>query len=375
MPKTNKIPVASKPNRYFSPALAAAFVVIVVIFILASVGVDLLVKYRAQKAITTTTPPVPTTSQTSKEAASDLSAMASDIDLRLAAQATFKGSGFQPVSDLGQIDGVRHRVVSYQVGDLTEYAYLTLPVAPQPLAGYPIIIICHGYVKPDRFKTFGNSYLPDMEFYSRHGYVAIRPDFRGNGSSQGSPEGAYYSMAYNIDLMELIASIKKANYIDPSNINIWGHSMGGYLALRAAVLSPDIRTAIILAGAVGTVNDLYNDYFAPSDRLNPVALELRNKAIHDHGSPVDNPSYWFNTSPLNFLDKTSALIQIHVGAKDAVVPSHFSKDLDEELNKNQKSHEYYVYNDGDHGLVAQRDQIWQRSLALLNKPTFTNQPE
>jgi dipeptidyl aminopeptidase/acylaminoacyl peptidase len=294
------------------------------------------------------------------------------LDLREAAKATYASSPISILNNLGISDDVNHQIVRFKVvkDSLNEYGLMTLPAAPPPEEGYPVLILCHGYYNPLYYPT-EKAYLGDMEFYSQNGFAVIKPDFRGQGLSlaEGRPEGAYYSMAYNTDVMSLISAIKQTSYLNKSNINIWGHSMGAYIALRAAVLSNDIKTATLLSGPVGNIQDMYTSYVAISDANNSVAASIRADQLARHGTPVSNPSYWDNASPLSFLDHTKAFIQIHVGTADQLVPPRFSADLDNALNRAHKAHEYFIYPDGQHGLISQRDVIWQRSLDRIRSKT------
>ncbi|MDB5161241.1 MAG: putative peptidase [Candidatus Saccharibacteria bacterium] len=291
-----------------------------------------------------------------------------DLNLRVARQAEFTSEPIKQVSDQGVIRGARHIIFKFGVphDNLTESGLMTLPSTPPPAGGYPVLILLHGYANPWSYST-EKSYLPDMEFYSRNGIAVLKPDLRGQGLSipDGQPEGAYYSMAYNTDTLSLVAAAQKTDYLNGKKISVWGHSMGAYIALRAAVVSDDIVNAILLAGPVGYIQDMFTAYVAISDTQNATAANIRLDQLDKHGTPITNPEYWNDTSPLNFLSGTKAHIQIHVGTADQIVPPRFSADLNEALNNANKPHEYYVYTGAGHGLVAQRSLIWQRSLALL----------
>lgn len=290
------------------------------------------------------------------------------LDLQIAGQYRFDSDTIKKVKDLGVENGVAKSVVSFKVptDNLTEYALMTTPAAPKPSGGYPVIILCHGYATPKVYSTY-YYYLSDMEEYSRDGFVVIKPDFRGQGLSlhAGSAEGAYYSMGYNTDVMSLIAAVKKTDYLDKSNINFWGHSMGAYIALRAAVLSPDIKNVILLSGPVGRINDMYKSYVAISDVNNPVAENIRRAVLLRYGTPLTNPKFWSATSPLSYLDHLKSYVQIHVGTADGIVPPRFSADLDKALSEAHKPHGYFAYKGAYHGLVNQRPQIYLRSLEIL----------
>ncbi len=300
----------------------------------------------------------------------DKSGYYKSLDLGLARQATYTNKPITVVKDLGVLNNVRESVVSFGVpkDGLNEYGLMTLPLQKLPAGKkYPVIVLCHGYVTPQAYSTL-NDYTTDMDFYSQHGFAVIKPDYRGNGLSltDGTPDGAYYSMSYNTDVMSLIAAIKQTSFLDDKNISIWGHSMGGYIALRAAVISPDIKNVILLSAPVGTAEDMYGSYMPVSDANNPTALEIRNNELTAHGTPLSDPTYWNSASPLNYLKDTKAYIQIHVGSNDQIVPPQFSIDLSDKLTSLKKPHQYFVYAGADHGLVTQREAIWQRSLEVLN---------
>ena len=43
------------------------------------------------------------------------------------------------------------------------------------------------------------------------GYVVLKPDYRGHGSSEGDAVGGYGSNAYTIDVLNALSSIKRFN--------------------------------------------------------------------------------------------------------------------------------------------------------------------
>lgn len=290
------------------------------------------------------------------------------LDLRIAANNKYPSDALSMVKDLGAIDGLKSQIISFNVPDdgLTEYGLMMLPPGKKPPQGYPTIILCHGYTSPRLYSTL-ISYRADMEFYAQHGFAVVKPDYRGQGysSNEGSADSAYYSMKYNTDVMSLISALKKTNYIDRNNLNLWGHSMGAYISLRAAVLSPDIKNLILLSGPVSSLNKMYLSYIPPSDENNLEALKTRQQVFAKYGTPADNSGFWISASPISFVDKIKAHIQIHAGSLDQIVPPEFSADLDSALTKDKIKHDYYIYADGQHDLIAERTIIWARSLQVL----------
>ncbi len=290
------------------------------------------------------------------------------LDLREAAKVTYQSPAISTVKYLANANGISRQIISFKVPEdnLTEYGLMSLPTTPMPAIGYPLVILCHAYYNPANYKT-EKGYNSDMDFYTKHGFAVIKPDYRGQGLSrkQGQPESAYYSMAYNIDIMSLISAAKATAYLNKNAINLWGHSMGAYIALRATVISPDVKSVVLLSGPVGRFDEMYKDYSAPSDRANFVAAKIRTAMLIRHGTPLTNTSYWGHVSPINFISSSNARFQIHVGTADKVVPPKFSAELDQALTNLGKIHQYYVYDKANHSLAKQRSQIWDRSLEVL----------
>jgi dipeptidyl aminopeptidase/acylaminoacyl peptidase len=293
------------------------------------------------------------------------------LDLKLASKASFPSGPIAVTKDLGYIDELHEQIFQFSVPDdsLTEYGLMLTPSTPKPPNGYPVLILLHGYFNAERYNTT-RAYLGDAEFYARQGFLVLEPDLRGQGYSisSGTADSAYYSMAYNTDVLSLISAVKKTQYLDKRNISLWGHSMGGYLALRAAVISKDIKNVIVLSGPVDSLSEMYLTYIAPSDEDNPYALATRNDVFSKYGTPTDASRFWYDASPINLVSQINAHLQIYVGLQDGTVPPVFSADLDAALTKAHINHQYFVYPDGNHGLIPQREQIYSESLKLM-KPS------
>ena len=146
-------------------------------------------------------------------------------------------------------------IVSYRSEGLKQYALLTVPQGEQPATGWPAIIFNHGYIPPEVYRTT-ERYVAYVDGFARNGYVVFRPDYRGHGFSEGEARGAYGNPDYTIDVLNGLASVKRLDYVDPERIGMWGHSMGGYITLRAMVTSPDIKAGVIWAGVVASYPDL-----------------------------------------------------------------------------------------------------------------------
>src|SRR5579862_6163986 len=148
------------------------------------------------------------------------------LDLSQAATAHYVNSPILREKDLGIAQNVRDYIIRFNVpkDGLTEYGLMTMPTTPEPKTGYPVVVLLHSYSSPQSYSTL-SAYLAEMQFYSQHGFVVVKPDFRRQGLSlpDGTATGAFYSMDYNTDTLSLIAAIQKTRYLNANQINLWGH--------------------------------------------------------------------------------------------------------------------------------------------------------
>ncbi|GAC1371265.1 MAG: prolyl oligopeptidase family serine peptidase [Candidatus Saccharimonadales bacterium] len=271
--------------------------------------------------------------------------------------------------DLGAQGGYHETVSSYMSDGLTEYALVSTPDGPKPAAGWPVVILAHGYINPAVYQTDGANYAGIISTLARAGYLVIKPDYRGHGQSQGQPMGGHYSPAYAYDILNLISAIKIYPAADPARIGLLGHSMGGHEALRTIVVSKDIKATVFMAGVVGSMNDLmYNWPHSPLLRDQPSALvqNARQGLLAKYGTPAANPAFWDSASAINYVSAISGPVQIHQSVGDSIVPKLFSDHLSQALTNAQKPVEYYVYAGDDHQLAASKTRalIMQRILAF-----------
>lgn len=273
-------------------------------------------------------------------------------------------------------------IVSYKSDGLKIYALLTVPMGEKPKTGWPVIIFNHGYIPPEQYRTT-EKYLTYTDAFSRNGYIVFKSDYRGHGSSEGKPEGAYYSPTYTIDVLNAISSIKKYKdpstsrlLADPQRVGMWGHSMGGTITLRSMVVTKDIKVGVVWAGVVASYKDLTNNWhhpdlnrprFTPSPREQTAGRPGRQSFIEKYGSFDANPTFWQSISPIYFVDDISGPIQLHHGSTDTEVPILFSNKLNNALKKSGKTVEMFTYEGDDHNLSNNLNIALQRSVDFFDK--------
>lgn len=262
-------------------------------------------------------------------------------------------------------------IASYKSDGLKIYGLLTIPQGEKPATGWPVIIFNHGYIPPDEYRTT-ERYIDYTDAFSRNGYLLFRPDYRGHGNSEGNPEGAYYSPAYTIDVLNALASVKKYKDADPNRVGMWGHSMGGSVTLRSMVVNKDIKAGVIWAGVVADYKDLAENWrrarpWTPSERERAFRRPGRQALINKYGDWNKNPQFWASIAPISYVKDMSGPVQIHHGTTDEEVPLLFAERLDEAMKKAGKEVELFVYEGDDHNLSGNLYTALDRSIAFFDK--------
>ena len=280
---------------------------------------------------------------------------------------SYAGSPITVEREVGAFNGYTSQVVSYRSDGFKVFALKNTPSGPAPAGGWPVIILNHGYIPPQQYRTLGGDYQYWVEGFTRAGYVVLKPDYRGHGDSEGTPEGGHWSPNYAYDTLNLIASLKSHAGVDAKNIGLVGHSMGGMVVLRTIVATADVKASAILAGVEASAPELYSTWRRGNWSPPPGAVaNTRQKIVDSFGEPNANPDFWNKISAINYVKDISGSVQIHHGTADDTVPIAQSASLDAALSKASRPHEYFVYQGGDHQFNGTSGIALQRMLALFN---------
>jgi dipeptidyl aminopeptidase/acylaminoacyl peptidase len=261
-------------------------------------------------------------------------------------------------------------IASYRSEGLKINGLLTIPYGQPPPAGWPVIIFNHGFIPPDVYQTT-ERYVAYVDHLARNGYIVFRPDYRGHADSEGEASGAYGSPDYVVDVLNAVAAMRRFPAADPTRVGMWGHSMGGYITLRAMVIDPDLRAGVIWAGVVASYPDLLTRW-----RRTPVALgtptrtpsfrSWRGGLLSMYGSPEENPEFWNSISANSYLQDLAGPVQLHHGTADSSVPVEFSEILYDQIIQAGGQAELYLYEGADHNLTAPFTAAMQRTIEFFN---------
>lgn len=261
-------------------------------------------------------------------------------------------------------------LTSYRSEGLKIYALLTIPFGDPPETGWPVIVFNHGFIPPDVYRTT-ERYVAYVDWLARSGYIVFRPDYRGNGFSEGEANGAYSTPDYTIDVLNAVASVQRLPEADPDRVGMWGHSMGGYITLRSMVINPKIRAGVIWAGVVASYPDLLARWRrtpnAPTPTPDGTPRGWRSAFVAEFGSPEENPEFWNAISSNSYLADLSGPVQLHHGTADTSVPLIFSQLLTEQIKAVGGVVEYYEYAGNDHDITRSFGTAMTRTIEFFNK--------
>jgi len=280
---------------------------------------------------------------------------------------TYPGSAIVIENELDPGANYHRYYVSYLSDGLKIYALLTVPNGEMPAGGWPGIVFNHGYIPPDQYRTT-ERYIAYVDRLARAGYIVFRIDYRGNDRSEGVATGAYGDPGYTDDVLNAVSSLQRFPQANPQKIGMWGHSMGGFLTLRAMVISNAIKAGVIWSGVVGSYSDLlYNWHHAgPTPTPPPEARGWRGGWIEQYGTPQQNPGFWNSISANSYLADLSGPLQLHHGTADTEVPLAFSQKLAADIQATGGNVDLYTYSGNDHNLSQSFDLAMSRTIKFFD---------
>ncbi len=222
---------------------------------------------------------------------------------------------------------------------------------------HPTLLLLHGYP--------GNERNIDLAQVVRaHGWNVIYFDYRGSWGSQGK-----FSFKNCVeDVVNVVAFCKKYQdslKIDTSNMALFGHSMGGWICLKALQQLPGIKKGFALS-----TWDIAGDFKKVMNKNELLALVNKNAdigtryfvlnaSIEEIFSPViEKPAYYdLKNDATNLADKQIIMLDEHSHNKpiaDAIQKSHHA------------FFEYQVWAT-DHPFSNKRISLINKVIAFLDK--------
>jgi dipeptidyl aminopeptidase/acylaminoacyl peptidase len=264
----------------------------------------------------------------------------------------YEGSQVQIHGLFGQSSQFSTYLIFYTSDGLRISGMMNVPNGKGP---FPVIILCHGYIHPDQYAT-GNDTWRQADYLASQGYLTIAPDYRGHAASDSGD--SFFQIGYARDVLNLIASLDTVDKADTRRIGLWGHSMGGAVALKAGVVSKKVD-AVAVFGSVSAderVNFTYGMGNGPG-----------SYGVSWFGTPNTNRMGYKRISPINYLNLSPPL-SIHHGTGDTIVPYEWSEDLFKAAQKQGATAELFLYPGAEHTFVGEDwDLAMKRTLDFFDK--------
>ncbi len=240
---------------------------------------------------------------------------------------------------------------------------LQLPSAGSLLQGFmytangagshPLLILLHGYP--------GNERNLDLAQAVRaHGWNVIYFNYRGSWGSQGE-----FSFRHCVEDVQNVVAYCKANaakmHIDPQRIALFGHSMGGFVCLKALQEIPDIQKGFALSAW-----DIYRDISS----LDGIGLLKREKEADDYfvlNKKSGKALFAAVTQEKDFHNLLSAAQPLSSKQLIMLDEHHRNEALAGAIGRT--NHNYFVYEvwDTDHPFTNKRASLMKKVIAFLDK--------
>ena len=180
---------------------------------------------------------------------------------------------------------------------------------------FPAVFVIHGGAWRAGNKA---DVRPIMAEFTRHGYVAVSPQYR------FCPKNAFPAQVHDVKAaVRFIKANAKKYQVDPDRIGAIGFSAGGHLALMLGVTGPNANLeGDAPSGSPDSRVKAVVNYFGPTDLAARDIPALSKPLVKDFlgGSPEDKPLEAAQASPITFISKDDAPMLTFQGTSDPLVP-------------------------------------------------------
>lgn len=231
-------------------------------------------------------------------------------------------------------------------------AYLTLPPGSDG-RNLPAIVMPHG--GPSARDEWGFDWL--AQYYASRGYAVLQPNYRGSSGygDRWFQQNGFQSWRTAMgDVNDAGRWLVSQGIADPAKLAIVGWSYGGYAALQANVLDPDLFKAAVAIAPVTDLAQFKRDWLGWSNYLTTSGF-IGSGAHIEEGSPAQNAS------------RIKVPVLLFHGERDFNVRVGQSRLMADRLKGAGKKVELVVYPDLDHALEdgKVRSEMLRRSDAFL----------
>jgi len=217
---------------------------------------------------------------------------------------------------------------SYEATGGTMTGQLNIPqTLRESKSAAPAIIMLRGYYPIESYTTGGGT-RNGAAALAKAGYITVAPDFLGYGGSDPEFENSWEArFARPLQVIELLSILETngvpvldeqagQSVILPTQVGLWGHSNGGYIALSVLqILSRDIPTTL---WAPVTAPFPYSVLYYGLEQPDEGKAQRKWLALLEEDYDV------FDFSISKHMDRLTGPIQLHHGISDPIAPITWS---------------------------------------------------
>lgn len=252
-------------------------------------------------------------------------------------------------------------LISYTSDGLTVYGFMNIPRTPPP---HPVVLVLHGYIDPDVYQTIAYT-APYADALAEAGYLVIHPNYRNYPPSDSGEN--LFRIGYARDVLHLVGLVARERGLPNSllasandELYLFGHSMGGGIAIRTLVIDGQTNQHIDKAVLYGSMS---GDEAANFSKI----YEWSNQETGEFELAV--PVQELNRiSPIYFLHEVRADVAIHHGANDETTPLAWAEDLCQRFLRLSRTPNCVTYDSEGHNFGRNgRLTLIEQSIAFFQR--------
>jgi acetyl esterase/lipase len=187
------------------------------------------------------------------------------------------------------------------------HALLSLADRPAP---QPAVFVLHG----GPYQAAMDAYDPMVTIFTSLGCAVVRVNYRGS-TGYGSAWRHDFSAGVGLTQLEDIAAVRDhlvaCGVLDPARVALSGESWGGYLALLAAGVLPEMWCGVAAVNPIA-------DYVTAFRDTTPAVQALDTRLFG--GRPDEVPHRYRQSSPITYVGNVRAPVLLAAGTADVKCP-------------------------------------------------------
>lgn len=239
------------------------------------------------------------------------------------------------------------------------YGYLTLPKGIEH-KNMPLVVNPHGGPHGPRDSWIFN---PENQLLAQHGIAVLQVNFRGSGGyGPKFLEEGYQQWGTKIqyDIIDATQYAIDQGWANKDKICISGASFGGYSALMAPMIAPDMYKCAVGTAGVYDLEELHDSGDVPKSYSGGAFLE------QVLGNNVESLRAM---SPTHNVDKLKAAVLLLHGEEDVRAPMEQFEAMEEALKKANYPYQKKIWDKSGHGFYTpeSREIYYDTMLSFIKK--------